>query len=250
MTWTNFLVAKIVIYTLYCLKFFKISKLKTFLFYIFCGLSMLSCQTDAVFENKDYLPLENGTEALFEIQETVYSLQEPVQKRTYFLKERVADRQELPNGAFTCNLETYTTDSPTKNWSLRSITPIKKQGTSYIFSVNNIEKVLMVQPLTKGLVWNVNTYNTQKEANVKAVNLGESLTNFNPNWIELAQITFQADSSLLQKNLFVSYYKNKEGMVYSQLQNLEYCQETPDCIGKKQISYGIEVFKKRISKLP
>ncbi len=224
--------------------------MKRFLIYFLIGLGLVACDSIAEIEPKDYLPLIQNEEALFEVQETVYQIQQPVIRRSYFLKERISDKVESPGGDFKCNLETYSKDSKDKNWNLISVIPIKKQGVEYIFYVKNIEQVLMVQPLSVNSLWNVNAYNTGKPEKIKEVNLGVKLEKLNPAWVDLAKITFKADSSLLEKNEDIRYYKNQIGLVYSQSKNLVYCQDTPDCIGKKQITYGFEIIKKRILALP
>jgi hypothetical protein len=224
--------------------------LRFFISLIVC-IGFFSCERKgpllAVF---DFLPIVDSAESIFEVQETKYAInQEPV-SRTYFLREKYSGKVETGNSTFSTKIERYSKSKAADNWKLDSVWTLRKLGSEYILNANNEDKVLMIQPLNEKSLWNINAYNTGKEKKIKEIELLANLTSIDRNWTDLAKITYSADSSILEKNTEVWYYKNNEGLVYKAKKNLVYCQETPDCIGKKQISYGVEISMKRLSSLP
>jgi hypothetical protein len=220
-----------------------------FFIIVLMAMTFFSCEKSTFQEAKDYFPVSDKAEAIYEIQETRYAINEEQVSRKYYLRERYSEKFET-GASFTVKMERFLKNKPSDNWRLDSIWTLRKLGSEYVLNANNEEKVLIIQPLSEKSLWNINTYNTQKEKKIRAINFAESLISLNPEWLDLAKVTVSSDSSLLEKNLELRYYKDKVGLVYKVQKNVVYCQDTPDCIGKKQISYGLEISQKRLNALP
>jgi hypothetical protein len=224
--------------------------LRFFIYFLFC-IGFFSCERKgpalAVF---DFLPIVENAESIYEVQEKRYVINQEPQSRTYFLREKYSDIVETGSSSYNAKIERYSKNKTADNWKLDSVWTLRKLGTEYILNANNEDKVLMIQPLSSSTLWNINAYNTGKVKKIKSVELLSNLTSIDRNWTNLAKIIVSADSSILEKNTEVRYFKNNVGLVYKTQKNLVYCQETPDCIGKKQIIYGVEITQKRLNSLP
>jgi hypothetical protein len=207
-------------------------------YFIFLGL--IACEKNQELLVQDYFPVKENAEALYQISETNYTLNEPGKTQTYFLRELFTQVEGNGAGGITFNIAKYTKAISNENWKLIEVISGRKIGSEYILNIKNEDKVLLLQPLSESSLWNYNAYNTQKEKKIKQINFDT----------DLAKITVEADSNLLNQKLEVNYFKNKVGLVYHEKRDLTYCQENPACIGKNEISYRLVLIQKRIEKIP
>jgi hypothetical protein len=103
--------------------------LRFFIYLLFC-IGFFSCERKgpalAVF---DFLPIVDNSEAIFEVQETRYPINQEPYSRTYFLKEKLTDKFENPPARISAKIERYTKIKATDNWKLDSLWTLKKLGS-------------------------------------------------------------------------------------------------------------------------
>jgi hypothetical protein len=88
--------------------------------------------------------------------------------------------------------------------------------------------------MSDNLKWNKNDLNTDNETIISTKNFGNSYQSFQ----NTVQVIEKEDSSLINKNVILSIYADKTGLIYKENTSIAYCQSTSDCIGSGKIDSG------------
>lgn len=205
-------------------------------------LSIWACSTvDAFMPSLNYFPIKNNQNAIFSVSEIQFRNGDTLSKRQYFIKETTINTSESEYNNY--KIEKYLSQFPDKNWKLDSIYTGRKSLSESILTINNIEFLKQKSPLGLGSTWNVNTYNTLKAKNASISGLNLTYGKYK----NVIEISIQRDSSLINLNKEIELYAPDIGLVKREFKQIQYCQKTPDCIGKNKIESGVIIEKKLIN---
>ncbi|HCX21547.1 MAG: hypothetical protein CMB80_33885 [Flammeovirgaceae bacterium] len=107
----------------------------------------------------DFLPLQVGMFWTYSVEETVYEVFEPI-TTTYILKEVIADSLVSAGNEMKYVVNRYS-GVDEDNLELDSVWSIRKTERSAITGENNKEVIKLSFPVTSGISWDGNAYNTQ-----------------------------------------------------------------------------------------
>lgn len=195
-----------------------------------------SCSNNFIVPSEEYYPYKNAYSRIYEVIEINYQINNPKTEKRYYLKEQINSINKNDN-VITFNIQRYKSTT-TSNWKLDSIWTAIKTPDKLIIKENNVEFVKLTYPIIENAKWDINLFNTTKpllatsSINNKKVNYGN---------IEISKsvvINISNDSSLVSLNKNKEVYGLNTGLLEKTIENFEYCQSTPDCIGKGIITFG------------
>lgn len=191
-------------------------------------------------EPNSYFPLDTDFYTVYKISETKYPINSQPISKTYYLKQQlssVAD-ENSDSGTKKFQLQRFKKNSLQAEWQLDSIWIGTISLNNLIISENNQRYIKLVFPFKKNTIWNTNELNTFGKSEIK---YSEELSNQTVNGLvftDCINAVAKADSNLLIKQVFNEIYAPKVGLIIKEQTKLDYCQSTPDCIGKKIINFG------------
>lgn len=197
-------------------------------------IAVYSCSLPDTVPEGRYFNITPGFSTEFEVQETRYSLADGEEKRTYFLKEEVGDEIEKINGFPVYALLRYI--KTTGSWQLDSVWTTWAQPDKYVKVENNLPIIKIQLPVKNGTKWDGNALNHLGEAIYRMRSFDDKL-----------EITHRYDSTALELHVSREIYQRGVGMIYKEITNYQYCQATPDCIGKGIVTSGLSTIYKTIS---
>lgn len=190
--------------------------------------------------------LSDGMTQYFEVEETKYIAFKLPQIRTYYLK-MVFWEDKFHEEKQTFRVEYYAASSLTTPWKLDSMSLVAQTPASFAVLEKNQWHTKLQFPVFLSQYWPIHAgilgQNSpfaqvtqlffEKKWKGKAVSLG-------------TEITFQADSSLIHLRKHVEWYAPTVGLLEKYQVNLQYCEDSPDCIGLGIITSG---YKRIISRI-
>lgn len=186
----------------------------------------------------DYFPLEDGLFWEYEVTDITYSLTEAPKVDHFFQKERLSRISDK-----TYKVELFTKKEPQEGWLFDAVGSISVNENRLLRNEAGISKVIQFVPMSDGLIWNQNAFNTSSESTVSTSRKGEPFSRFqNTIWVIEKQ-----DSSLISKDCIYAVYGEGLGLVYQEITDIEYCQTSADCIGSGEIDSGKRYTKTLIS---
>lgn len=194
---------------------------------------LVSCDAP-VPETADYFPVKAGLAWEYEVNETRYNVAEGPRKSTWYLREVIGAPLEEMNGFTVYKLERYRKDHAGDTWKIDSVWTLYRQPDKIVKIENNTPFIKLLLPSSDGLSWNGNALNTLSEQTYRLKTSAGGL----------AEVIQMADSSLVHLNKSIERYESGKGLVYKELRVYNYCQSTPDCIGKNMITSGRDLVYK------
>ncbi len=198
---------------------------------VLCGLSagFWSCEKTSVAVDNFYPEIEGPITYL--VTEVQYSALEAPKTKTYFLIEELGETIDAKNNirklirkkSNELNLE-FKTDS---------IWLIQRLPNKIIRTENGKAITKMVFPTYLNATWLPYPQSTDNYTITKIMDLDKS---YEPT-LGL-ELTLVNDSSLIAARQHQEIYQQNVGLIYKIEKNVQYCQDSPECIGKGQISYG------------
>lgn len=192
------------------------------------------------------IPLSDGMTQVFEINERKFIPYEPPKSRRFYLKMVfIADSLRFDNQVFI--VEYYSATSLTTPWKLDSISLLKQTLASFVMLEKNQWHTKLQFPLYTSKSWPMYAQNFGQDAVFAQVTSLFAEKQWKENVIPLVtEITYQSDSSLIHLQKHVEWYAPSIGLLEKYQVNLQYCEESPDCVGLGIITNGYERKMSRI----
>lgn len=192
---------------------------------------LTACETTISEPAEDYFPVNTGVTAEYEVKETRYSVTEAPLELTWYLKEVVGEPLDEINGFSVYKLERYRKNLPGDAWKIDSVWTIYRQPDKVVKTENNTPYIKLRLPASDGLSWNGNALNTLNEQTYRLKTGADGQ----------AEVVQMADSSLVHLNKSIEKYQAGKGLIYKEVRVYNYCQSSPDCIGKNIITSGFDM---------
>ena len=209
---------------------------------ILFGFGLLySCSqlTDPLRNDADYAPVESGRYWVYAVQDERYSLTEVPVLSTYFVKETIGEQLSATQNSQTYKLIRSKRSRITDSWKLDSVWTVQSWPDKLIRTENSIAYVKLRLPVVDGATWNQNEYNTLPTSTYRYVDAGKPFNLTTKKYDNTVQVvSAQNDSTAISLNRQIEVYAYQSGLIFKENTALAYCQSTPDCIGKGQISSG------------
>lgn len=201
---------------------------------------LISCKETNEIQPAEFYPLTTNVKRVYKVTENRYAINAPVTRSTYYIQEQIIDLKTTAN---TTDFLISRNLGNQPSGEFQTVSVIKGQRTFNILTLKeeNIDYVKLVFPVSDGLVFNPNKYNTLPEAKSKCqlssekFNLGKLSADL------LLTVVEKNDTSLIDRKLKYARYANGLGLVEFREKDLEYCQATPECIGKGIIASGKDI---------
>ena len=187
-------------------------------------------------EPKNYFPLKDQTKLLYEVINTTYSITEAPIVERYFLLETYT---QTASNNYIINTQITTPDLayiPFKSQVL------EKEGANYLLKDNGLITLIMRDNLSLNSTFDYNTFNINAEKIARVTAIDQPADGF----ANSLTLTFQADSSLINKDVEIRKYADGTGLYYEEITHISYCQSSPECIGTGQIVSGSSYIKRNI----
>ena len=215
---------------------------------LFLLLALLGCEKTEISETStdSYFPLKKNHAITYSVTETEYGILSGKTEKNYFLKEVVGDSIGTYNQASVYKIERYKRNSTQDNWKIDSVWTAYNLPDKSIKVENNIAFVKLFYPLSTGSKWNGNLYNQLPAENylAKQINSNFGLSGVSSEGFEIIQ---KQDSSAVTLQKKKEVYLKNVGMVYQEKTNFEYCQSSPNCIGKGIVETGKSIVMKAVA---
>lgn len=202
---------------------------------ILLGFSLISCTKKDPIPNIDesgYYPIELGAMWDYEVSQVEYSVSQAPMSNTFFYREIVGEIIDESLGLYSINRSKRPDNS--SNWTTLPPKTIRISKANITSIEANGEDILLLFPISFDNSWNgLNSEKIAKSAT--------AYKNLASNQILIEE---KNDSSAIALDRKFSVYELDKGPVEHVNIEVQYCQETPDCIGKGIISSGkTEYFK-------
>ena len=217
----------------------------------FCGVSLLSCERAPLVpapQDYAYFPLETGRFVEYDVVETIYTLSTPPSTQTYQLREYTAQSFVDLSGQESYRIERFRRTNASQAWAPDSVWVAKRTLNQAIRTENNLSYLKLVFPLSQGLRWNGNAFNTlggqeagQDEYILEDLNQPKQIGK--ETFDKTLTIRQQNDSTLVNLDRRTEIYALNVGLVYKEISQLAYCYQGT-CLGKGQVDFGVRRIQK------
>ena len=190
-------------------------------------------------KDTDYAPVESGRYWVYAVQDERYSLTEAPILNAYFVKETIGERLSVTQDSQTYKLIRAKRNRTTDTWKTDSIWTVQQWPDKLIRIENNTAYVKLRFPVVGGTSWNQNEYNALSASLYQYVKPGELFSLTAKSYANTVQVVSrQSDSTAISLNRRIDVYAYQTGLIFKENTALAYCQSSPDCIGKGQITSG------------
>lgn len=213
-------------------------------FLVFLALiSFSGCQpavTEPAPSDYTYFPLEAGQYSIYNVQENVYPRRAASTQRNYQIKEVVGDPYINVTGQTAHRLIRYRRSIDSQPWQADSVWSARIVMNEAIRTENGQDFVSLLFPVRNGLSWNGNRYNTGGQDEYELRNAGQPFRVLEKSFDETVTVVAQDDSTLVSQEKRMAVYARQVGLIYKERTYYQFCTNSPGCIGKNQIDYGIQ----------
>lgn len=217
----------------------KHSLYKAIVYLILVGVGA-GCQTntlDPTLADSDYFPLQTGDYWIYQVTQENYTTASPVRKSVYQLQQKISSSY-TQNGQLVYLLEESIKRSEQSGWQLSTIRTVYKNLREVVNLEHNVPVVKLVFPITTTTSWNSNIYNANPDTLLRYQEPGKAFAVSKLNFDHTVSVLGADDSTLVNQERYRRVYAHNVGLVFSENIALDYCQSTPDCIGKAIIESG------------
>ena len=196
------------------------------------GLTLSCDRTDPNPISENYFPVGNGQFFIYDVTDNTYAIGQNPIKLTYQIKEKrvMIDEQHY-------KIERTQRKSASEPWTFHSSGLLSLEGNRWVLSENGNNILLLVLPFAKGESWDRNLLNTEEALIAEVEHIAEPFESSNLT----LKIAIEDQESLINKYSNFEIYGKDTGLIYKENIQLDYCQSSPDCIGKGQIDAGTEL---------
>jgi hypothetical protein len=180
---------------------------------------------------------------IYEVEETQYSLTTVPIIKKYQLKETFTSSTVESDGKETLRIERYRRENDTQKWTIDSVFSAKKEIDKALKTENNVTFVKLIFPISEGLKWNGNLYNSLGNDIYELKKLNQPFQTNGQNFLNTLTVIQQNDSTLVDLKRRTEVYAEGIGMIYQEKTNVSYCN-TGDCLGKGKIDFGTKYILK------
>jgi len=205
----------------------------------FLLLTIISCSKDKLLESDPdaaYFPLSNGQFSDFDVKRTNYPILSLPEKQHFTTRQTISDsfRDLNDNLVFKMN---YFVQNNKSEWKSDSSATVWHLPDKAMSQENGRTIVNQIYPLSNGLLWNGNLYNTDSEEMFRATDIGKPFQTETRLFPKTVTIIRHDDSTLLSRMKYIEIYALNVGLIRKEKIFLKYCN-TPDCLGKGIINSG------------
>lgn len=180
----------------------------------------------------DFYPVHPGYSMEYRVTGHQYRVTDPEpETKTWYLKEIVGDSIGAMAGFPVYALQRFVRPDEAAAWQIDSVWALYRQPDKVVRIENNTPVLLLTLPVAENRKWDRNMLNTLSPSSY-------TLSFTDPLTIRVTQV---GDSSLIHYKKGHEIYRSGTGLVYKQVFDYQYCQTTPECIGKNIISSGYDI---------
>ena len=205
---------------------------------------LTSCKTDQLCgcvappqTGKEFFYPLMGQAVIYDVQETRYALTSIPIIKNYQLKEVFASILVDADGKESLRIERYRRENDTHQWAVDSIFLAKKEKDKALKSENNVTFLKLIFPVSEGLKWNGNAYNSLGNDPYQLKKLNQPFQTNGQNFSKTLTVVQQNDSTLVDLKRRTEVYAEGIGVIYQEKINVSYCN-SGDCLGKGKIDFG------------
>lgn len=226
-------------------------QLRAFILYISIVFVVSSCTTSTVEPDAgrlgyNYFPVEKGNFALYDVEETVYSLTGNPVTRAYQVKEVIAEPIVDLSNEEAFKVKRYSRPNAAGNWTLDSVWIAKRTVHQAIRTENNTSFVKLVFPLKENQKWNGNVFNHLGKDEYQLTKVNTPYTLSGRQFAHTATVVQVNDSSACNMKRVYEVYAETVGLVYKEKIVVEYRQTNNICQGRGDIQAGVRFYQKLI----
>ncbi len=203
--------------------------------------SIHACRTEptaAYPADAAYFPLETGRVADYLVTEERYSLSQPPQITSYQLRERTGQAYLNATGEVAYRLHRYRRTGEADAWQPDSLWSAYRTNVKAYRIERNVTRCVLAFPIFEGQRWQTDFAYPQRNAAFLR-NIHESFNVLGKTYRQTITVVETDDSTLVGQHRQLAVYAPAIGLIYRQNIHLSFCTDTPDCIGRHQIDYGI-----------
>lgn len=193
---------------------------------------------------KEYFPLQTGLFQIYDVERTEYTLGVPTTEM-YQLKTAVVDSFLNVDETYIYVIHRSSRISEASPWSYIDTWSVRDASAEAVVNVGNFPVVSLKYPVSSGLSWNANVYNTRDEDEFTIESLNQQLSFGGTEFSDC--LTVEQNNN---EDFIVALDQRKEiyargiGLVYKDSTVLYYCTQ-PDCIGQEIVEDGV-IYKQSI----
>ncbi|MDZ7900137.1 MAG: hypothetical protein U5N85_19210 [Arcicella sp.] len=200
------------------------------------------CVSPPVSGKDFFYPIKNQV-VIYDIEETQYSLTSIPVVKNYQLKEIFVSSSTESNGNETLRIERYRRENDSQKWVIDSVFTAKKGIDKALKTENNVTFVKLIFPVSEGLKWNGNAYNSLGEDTYELKKVFQPFQTNRQNFNRTLTVIQQNDSTLVDLKRRIEVYAEGIGRIYQEKTNVSYCN-SGDCLGKGKIDFGTKYIVK------
>ena len=188
---------------------------------------------------REFVYLYSKSSIVYDVQQTQYALTQLPVMKTYQLKEDATMGVDGKN----ISIERYRRENDTQKWTIDSVFSAKKELDKVLRTENNVTFVKLIFPVSEGLKWNGNAYNSLGNDTYQLIKLDQPFQTNGQNFNRTLTVIQQNDSTLVDLKRRMEVYAEGVGMIYQEKTNVSYCN-SGDCLGKGKIDFGTKYIVK------
>ncbi len=192
---------------------------------------------------KDFFYPIQGQAVIYDVQETQYALTTLPTVKNYQLKEVFASVSIDTDGKEALRIERYRRENDTQKWTIDSVFTAKKEIDKAFKTENNVTYVKLIFPVSEGLKWNGNAYNSLGNDTYELKKLNKSFQINGQIFPTTLTVYQQNDSTLVDLKRRIEVYAEGIGVIYQEKISVSYCN-SGDCLGKGKIDFGTKYILK------
>lgn len=184
-----------------------------------------------------YFPLRVGDEWVYEVLQETFSATSPAVVRRYQVRERLGGTvNQGGQESFLVEESVKTPERPT--WELRGVRTVYRSLAEAVRVEGAVPRRLMAFPVTPDAAWNLNAYAAGADTLLRYERVGQPFGAGGRAFDRTVSVVGKNDSTLVDQTRYLRVYADGLGLVYRQDAALQFCQSSPDCIGKGRIESG------------
>ena len=215
--------------------------------WIVSSCSSSTVEPDAARLGYTYFPLEEKSFAIYEVEETIYSLTATPVTRNYQIKEVIAEPFRDLSNEEAFKVMRYSRQSTTADWELDSVWVAKRTANRAIRTENNRSFVKLIFPVEESQKWNGNVLNELGADEYEFSQVAKPFTIANQPYTSTATVMQVNDSSACNMKRVYEVYAQDIGLIYKEKILVDYRQTNNICEGLGDIQAGIQLYQKLIN---
>ena len=189
----------------------------------------------------NYYPIQIGYWISYQIKEIIIDKESAVNDTSdYQIKNIIADCIEETENYKSYRVETYIRNSEKNKWQHYKNWELKHYAVSIHTIKENMEKIVLLNPVKKKDKWNGNAYNTDDEMQYELKEIKDSLINGTTK--KIAQVEHSNQSNLIEKIYEFDEFAENIGLVKSVDINVQ-LNIDPDKTWEEKVTKGTIVYQ-------